>query len=116
MDAAQGSGVGTQKRKTNEKDDVDLGNPLDYNLSDLFELDKGNGKLKCCSRLQKVNNICFMLLFLTAVALSFVIASKPADAVKTVNTFISPVPLKEKVIAIEDMALNYLVYLRYTKN
>ena len=50
-----------------------------------------------------------------AVAISFILASEPADAVKTINSFYSPVPLKEKVIGIEDIALNYLVYLRLRK-
>lgn len=113
----QASAIGTNKRKINSKDDkMDFSNPLDYNFSDLYEIDKGNSKLKCWSMMQNINHFCFITLFLVAVVISFVIASKPSDAVKTINSFQSPVPLKEKVISIEDMALNYLVYLRYTKN
>ena len=93
-----------------------MGNPLQYEFSDLYDHDKSNGKLKCWTMMQKINNCCFVLLFIGAVAVSIVLALHGPDEIKTINSYYSPIPLKEKVISIEDMALNYMVFLRYNKD
>ena len=89
---------------------------MTYNIADLVENDVSNGQLKCLDKLQRLNSVCCVVLFVAAVAVSFLLALKPSDTVKTVNSFYSPVPIKEKIIQIEDLALNYLVYLRYSRS
>lgn len=69
--------IGSIRRKRpNDIDDKgNFGNPLDYNFSDLAEYDQSNSKIKCWSTMQKMNNCCFMFLFLAAVAVSFFLAA-----------------------------------------
>ena len=105
-----------QSAKLKEDKGPALGSdPLSYNLYDLVERDKENGKLKCCSAMQKLTWVCSTVCFLGAVAVSFLLSLKPEYTHSTVNSYISPDPLPQKEIDIHDLGLNYLLYLGQSK-
>jgi hypothetical protein len=113
-DLAKPPGMNSIKLK--EDDGPSLGKPFDYDFDDLASRDKESGKLSCCKCMSMVRHICFVLLFLGAIAGAFVLPLGNNGKVKTVNSYIAALPLKEKDIKISEIALNYMVHLSLSKD
>lgn len=56
------------------------------------------------------------MCFIGAVVIAVILPMKPSYTAVAVNSFISPTPLKEVEIDIHELALNYLVFLRWNKD